>query len=149
MDLETSKSSKLLAGSQLFGHRLDVLPPENEKKDYREFVCGYGAAFINICITFPINKVMFRQMAYGIRTNSALLQMKKEGISHLYRGLLPPLLQKTLSGKQWIKPSLSGLNSMASSLSMITRLKHRCYRRSFEIIDWLGRKASALWLYKH
>ena len=28
----------------------------------REFLCGWGAAFINISITFPINKIMFRQV---------------------------------------------------------------------------------------
>lgn len=30
--------------------------------EWREFVCGWGAAFINITVTFPINKVMFRQV---------------------------------------------------------------------------------------
>lgn len=70
-----------------------------ESDDSREFICGYGAAFINICLTFPINKVMFRQMMYGVKTNSAFLQLRREGIYHLYRGLLPPLMSKTLSGK--------------------------------------------------
>ncbi|MPC62841.1 hypothetical protein E2C01_056932 [Portunus trituberculatus] len=32
------------------------------KEDSREFVCGWGAAFINITVTFPMNKVMFRQV---------------------------------------------------------------------------------------
>jgi hypothetical protein len=30
--------------------------------DWKEFVCGWGAAFINISITFPINKLIFRQV---------------------------------------------------------------------------------------
>jgi hypothetical protein len=30
--------------------------------DWREFICGWGAAFINISITFPINKLIFRQV---------------------------------------------------------------------------------------
>lgn len=75
-------------------------------QDYREFLCGYGAAFINICLTFPINKVMFRQMAYGIKTNSALLQIQKEGVNYLYRGFLPPLFQKTLNGKPLITATI-------------------------------------------
>jgi len=29
---------------------------------WKEFACGWGAAFINITVTFPINKVMFRQV---------------------------------------------------------------------------------------
>ena len=31
--------------------------------DGREFICGWGAAFINITCTFPMNKIMFRQVS--------------------------------------------------------------------------------------
>ncbi|XP_033727020.1 solute carrier family 25 member 51-like [Pecten maximus] len=65
--------------------------------DHSEFVCGGGAALFNITTTFPINKVMFRQQLYGVRTLRALGQLKKEGLRNLYRGFLPPLLQKTTS----------------------------------------------------
>lgn len=30
--------------------------------DLQEFVCGWGASFINIAITYPLYKVMFRQV---------------------------------------------------------------------------------------
>lgn len=30
--------------------------------EMQEFICGWGAAFINISVTFPLNKVMFRQV---------------------------------------------------------------------------------------
>lgn len=30
--------------------------------DFKEFVCGWGAAVINVSITFPINKIIFRQV---------------------------------------------------------------------------------------
>ncbi|XP_043225666.1 mitochondrial nicotinamide adenine dinucleotide transporter SLC25A51-like isoform X2 [Amphibalanus amphitrite] len=63
----------------------------------REFFCGWGAAFINITITFPINKVMFRQMLHGVSMWSALGQLRGEGMFFLYRGILPPLFQKTVS----------------------------------------------------
>lgn len=62
-----------------------------------EFICGWGAAFVNISVTFPINKVMFRQQLYGVRTLKAIGQLRREGMAHIYRGLLPPLLQKTTS----------------------------------------------------
>lgn len=65
--------------------------------EWREFVCGWGAAFINITVTFPINKVMFRQMLYGMHTKNAYIQLKAEGFHFLYRGILPPLCQKTIS----------------------------------------------------
>lgn len=29
-----------------------------------EFACGWGASFINICVTYPIHKVMFRQVRF-------------------------------------------------------------------------------------
>ena len=63
----------------------------------REFLCGWGAALINICTTFPINKIMFRQMVHGVRAKSAIEQLRVEGLSNLYKGLLPPLLSKTAS----------------------------------------------------
>lgn len=65
--------------------------------DRREFICGWGAALINICTTFPINKVMFRQMVHGVRATRALDQLRSEGLSNLYKGLLPPLMSKTAS----------------------------------------------------
>lgn len=30
--------------------------------DLQEFVCGWGASFINIGITYPVYKIMFRQV---------------------------------------------------------------------------------------
>ncbi|GFS25264.1 solute carrier family 25 member [Elysia marginata] len=62
-----------------------------------EFICGWGAAFINICVTFPINKAIFRQQLHGISGLKAIRQLRKDGLQYLYRGLLPPLLQKTMS----------------------------------------------------
>ncbi|XP_015436341.1 PREDICTED: solute carrier family 25 member 51 isoform X2 [Dufourea novaeangliae] len=65
--------------------------------DFKEFVCGWGAAVINVSVTFPINKIIFRQILEDIPANTALKQISKEGIRLLYRGILPPLCQKTLS----------------------------------------------------
>lgn len=65
--------------------------------DWKEFACGWGAAFINITVTYPIYKVMFRQMLHGVKTTSAVKQLYTEGFSYLYRGILPPLCQKTVS----------------------------------------------------
>ncbi|KAK4304740.1 hypothetical protein Pmani_023338 [Petrolisthes manimaculis] len=71
--------------------------PAPEDDHSREFICGWGAAFINITVTFPINKVMFRQMLHGISTTKAMGQLRREGLKNLYRGILPPLCQKTIS----------------------------------------------------
>ncbi|EEB12251.1 mitochondrial carrier protein, putative [Pediculus humanus corporis] len=65
--------------------------------DLREFICGWGSAFINICVTYPINKVTFRQMLHNLSPINAIKQISNEGIYVLYRGILPPLCQKTTS----------------------------------------------------
>lgn len=63
----------------------------------REYLAGWGSGIINICITFPVNKTMFRQQLHGISALSAFRQLKSEGLLTLYRGILPPLLQKSAS----------------------------------------------------
>lgn len=35
---------------------------KSEMNSLPEFVCGLGASFTNICVTYPIHKVMFRQV---------------------------------------------------------------------------------------
>ncbi|NWQ93610.1 S2551 protein, partial [Burhinus bistriatus] len=61
----------------------------------KHYLCGYCAAFTNIAVTFPIQKVLFRQQLYGLKTKDAVHQLQKDGIRNLYRGILPPLMQKT------------------------------------------------------
>jgi hypothetical protein len=88
----------------------------------REFFCGGTAAAINIVITFPLNKVMFRQQVcgvmkraqrktplcdpltiacahqlFGLNTWQALENVRQEGWLMLYRGVKPPLLQAMVS----------------------------------------------------
>lgn len=33
--------------------------------DWKEFACGWGAAVINITVTYPLNKVIIRQVCHG------------------------------------------------------------------------------------
>lgn len=61
----------------------------------KHYVCGAVAAFTNILITFPIQKVLFRQQLHGVLATEAVRQLQREGLRNLYRGLMPPLLQKT------------------------------------------------------
>lgn len=48
-------------------------------KSTDEFVAGWTAAFINTSALFPINKLIFRQMAGGHGAQYAADQMKEEG----------------------------------------------------------------------
>lgn len=68
-----------------------------ENRDWPDFVCGAGAAFTNILATFPAYKVMFRQQLEGIGFPKAVKQVFREGISNLYRGVGPPLIQRGTS----------------------------------------------------
>uniref|UniRef100_UPI0035901653 mitochondrial nicotinamide adenine dinucleotide transporter SLC25A51-like n=1 Tax=Myxine glutinosa TaxID=7769 RepID=UPI0035901653 len=62
---------------------------------WKHYTAGCSAALANILLTFPVNKTMFRQQLQGLRVTSALCQLRSEGLRQLYRGLLPPVLQKT------------------------------------------------------
>ncbi|KAG7304304.1 hypothetical protein JYU34_011244 [Plutella xylostella] len=64
---------------------------------FKEFLCGGGAAFCNILISYPLNKLIFRQMMHGVEATFALNQLQKEGLAYLYRGMLPPLMQRSVS----------------------------------------------------
>ncbi|XP_068154190.1 mitochondrial nicotinamide adenine dinucleotide transporter SLC25A51 [Drosophila tropicalis] len=64
---------------------------------WEEFACGCGSAFVNISVTYPIYKIIFRQMLHGVAITSAFGQLRHEGLGFLYRGMLPPLAQKTIS----------------------------------------------------
>ena len=62
-----------------------------------DYICGAGASLVNVAVTFPINKVMFRQQLEGIRIQRAIRQIIKEGAKNVFRGVLPPLIQRTLT----------------------------------------------------
>lgn len=64
---------------------------------YSEFFAGYCAACTSITLLFPLNKLIFRQMLGSISFKEAFLQIRSEGLGNFYRGLLPPLLQKSTS----------------------------------------------------
>ena len=63
--------------------------------EWREYAAGWGSGIINISLTFPVNKTMFRQQLHGISAWDAASQLRAEGILSLYRGILPPLMQKS------------------------------------------------------
>lgn len=88
MTMQVSKNQVSVKNEPMYKH---------EHSGTKHYVCGAGSSFINILITFPINKVMFRQQLYGFRTGRAFQQITREGMLNLYRGLIPPLVQKSTS----------------------------------------------------
>lgn len=41
--------------------------------DHREFLCGWGSAFINITMTYPLYKTIFRQVSWVLVGLSGVL----------------------------------------------------------------------------
>lgn len=65
--------------------------------NYHRYICGFAAAIVNIGVTFPINKIIFRQMLHGHSVRSATADLRAEGIRYLYRGVGPPLIQRSIT----------------------------------------------------
>ena len=90
MDSEAhEKRAPLLTSS-----KQDIAPHIAHVGGMKHYLCGCCAAFNNIAITFPIQKVLFRRQLYGIGTRDAVLQPRRDGFRNLYRGILPPSMQK-------------------------------------------------------
>uniref|UniRef100_A0A2K5NDP8 Solute carrier family 25 member 51 n=1 Tax=Cercocebus atys TaxID=9531 RepID=A0A2K5NDP8_CERAT len=73
----------------------DISPHIANVDEMKHYLCGGCAAFNNVAITFPIQKVLFRQQLYGIKTRDAILQLRRDGFRNLYPGILPLLMQTT------------------------------------------------------
>lgn len=72
-DCPVIQSSKMSSKGNLIEGKPPVLstmsPPTTTlalNSDLNEFVCGWGAAIVNITITFPLNKIIFRQVLLKI-----------------------------------------------------------------------------------
>lgn len=67
------------------------------RRGKKEYFCGAAASFVNIVVTFPVYKAMFRQQLQGIRLKYAVKQLRSEGLHYLYRGIGPPLMSRTMT----------------------------------------------------
>uniref|UniRef100_A0AAF5Q6K5 Mitochondrial carrier protein n=1 Tax=Wuchereria bancrofti TaxID=6293 RepID=A0AAF5Q6K5_WUCBA len=66
-----------------------------QKEKYQNFVAGWGAGFVETLLLYPQTKVIFRQQLQGITAKEVFEQLRNEGCWMLYRGMLPPLIQRT------------------------------------------------------
>lgn len=65
---------------------------------FHSYMHGGMSSLICTVITFPVYKTVFRQQLHSTLIHEAVVQLYKEGLLKLYRGVLPPLLMKTLQG---------------------------------------------------
>ncbi|VDK62400.1 unnamed protein product [Onchocerca ochengi] len=66
-----------------------------QKEKYQNFIAGWGAGFVETVLLYPPNKMIFRQQLQGITAKEVYQQLRNEGYWMLYRGMLPPLIQRT------------------------------------------------------
>ncbi|XP_069584810.1 solute carrier family 25 member 53 [Ranitomeya imitator] len=62
------------------------------------YFAGATSSFLSTVLTFPIYKTIFRQQLHTLTIRAAARQLTREGGKHLYRGLAPPLMAKTVQG---------------------------------------------------
>lgn len=72
-----------------------ALENQHLSRRYKEFICGWSAGCIETCLLYPKTKLIFRQQLHNVIIVDAIKQLKREGMRNLYRGLLPPLIQRT------------------------------------------------------
>jgi Mitochondrial carrier protein len=84
-------------------HSADTISPRMHKPLHEaptsglEFARGALASFTTVLATFPLNKLMSRQIYEGFSFSASAKTLIEDGIFNLYRGVLPPLMQKGLS----------------------------------------------------
>lgn len=79
--------------------------PENKQKAEEEgplnliysYVYGGTSTLLPTFLLFPIYKAVFRQQIHITPVHQAVKQLTKEGPRKLYRGVVPPLLMRTVS----------------------------------------------------
>ncbi len=134
-----------------------------------EFVRGAVASLVNVLVTFPAHKAMFRQQLEDVSVRSAVRGMWSEGLGLLFRGVGPPLLQRSLSvsltfglydwywkrldvlaDREWLRNACSAMLSgttealLAPFERVQSILQHRHYNEHFS--NWVD-CARKLWPY--
>lgn len=67
------------------------------RESVREGYHGSVAALANVAVTFPMNKIIFRQQTLNLPVKEAVRSIVRDGPALFYRGVAPPLMQQLLS----------------------------------------------------
>lgn len=62
------------------------------------YVYGGTSTLLPTFIVFPIYKTVFRQQIHNTSVHQAVKQLYREGSRKLYRGVVPPMLMRTVNG---------------------------------------------------
>ncbi|KAL1790495.1 solute carrier family 25 member 51 [Sigmodon hispidus] len=61
----------------------DLSPHIAHLGEIKHYFCGCCAAFNNVANSYPVQKILFRQQLYGIKTRDAVLQLRRDGFRNL------------------------------------------------------------------
>lgn len=114
---------ELLTGAVVFDSSMttanSIITFSEMSSSRTEYIAGLGAGVASVLMTFPLNKISFRQSLWGFHFMDALRQLSVEGTVSLFRGVLPPVLIKSINSsvmfgtftsyRNWLQihPSLS------------------------------------------
>ncbi|XP_043909896.1 solute carrier family 25 member 53 [Protopterus annectens] len=90
------------------------------------YAFGAVSGFLSTIVTFPIYKTIFRQQIHTSKIREAVNQLRLEGFVKFYRGLLPPLLSKTVQGTVLFGIHDSVFNWMSSGIPERHLVRNRC-----------------------
>lgn len=90
-----------------------------------DFICGFGSSVVSSLTLYPVNKLIIRQIMEGATLEQSLCKLRIEGPMYLYRGVLPPLLQKAISISTMFGTYNTALIPLRN-LEMDKRLKSIC-----------------------
>eukprot|EP00038_Savillea_parva_P012864 m.207412 g.207412 ORF g.207412 m.207412 type:complete len:352 (+) comp23757_c0_seq1:313-1368(+) len=62
-----------------------------------EYAKGGVAAIVQVSITYPIQKITFRQQIHGTCVRSTIATLRNETMRHLFRGMVMPMTQRALT----------------------------------------------------
>ncbi|XP_041654115.1 solute carrier family 25 member 53-like [Cheilinus undulatus] len=88
-----------MAGSP--GHEMDEEGLRDPVVHFHSYLHGGTSSLISTLptlVVFPVYKTVFRQQLHNSPVHQAVAQLYKEGPVKLYRGVVPPLLMRTLNG---------------------------------------------------
>jgi len=71
--------------------------PVNHITGYAALGCNFAASVSTQGMTYPLNKLVFRQKLSGQTAREAYQLLVKEGTKNLYRGFTAPILQRSAS----------------------------------------------------
>ncbi|XP_065814937.1 solute carrier family 25 member 53-like [Labrus bergylta] len=75
--------------------------PGDSRAPFQAFLHGGISSLVSALpalVVFPVYKTIFRQQLHNTPVHLAVAQLYKEGPVKLYRGVVPPLLMRTLNG---------------------------------------------------